>query len=50
LSLLNMDCAVDPSKAQNVLKYHPVFSVDEGVQLAVKESLEEVSIFYHFKS
>jgi nucleoside-diphosphate-sugar epimerase len=48
--MLNMNCAVDPSKAQNVLKYHPVFSVDEGIQLAVKESLEDASIFNDFKS
>lgn len=36
-ALMSMDIQVDPTKVQRLLDYHPVFTVEEGVQLAVRE-------------
>lgn len=37
MALMELTIRMDPSKSQSVLGYHPIFTVDEGVQLGVLE-------------
>ena len=43
--IMNINMRIDPSKAQRMLPYRPVFNVNEGIQLAVREYQEKESIF-----
>ena len=46
VALMQMDIVLDPTKSQTLLKYHPIFTVEEGIQLSAKEYHSKENILY----